>query len=157
VFLSQVIHHLPSLEDALREIARVSAQGAMLAVRQSTRESNSAVQWTAFFPEAAAIDRERVPARDELVATIERSGFETAARLTVRQLFATSYDDYVAKIAQRGLSPLIAISDDAFESGLQRLRIWAAAQPRGVPVFEPIDYLLFRNSTVGLAVRQPVE
>ena len=62
----------------------------------------------------------------------------------VCQLFAQSYDEYREKIGRRGLSPLIATTDDAFASGMERLRRWAATQTPDTPVYEPLDLFVCR-------------
>ena len=64
---------------------------------------------------------------------------------TIHQLFASSFEEYFDKISQRGLSALLAISDEAFQSGLERFRHWVNAQPRGVPVYEPVDLFIFQK------------
>jgi hypothetical protein len=63
----------------------------------------------------------------------------------VDQVFAFSYQEYCGKIAQRALSPLISISDEAFHSGLEKLRQWVSSQPSGVAVHEPVDLFLFQS------------
>jgi hypothetical protein len=64
---------------------------------------------------------------------------------TIHQLFAASNVEYFEKIRQRGLSALIVIGDDAFQSGLQRFQDWVKAQPRSQPVYEPVDLFVFQK------------
>lgn len=77
--------------------------------------------------------------------TVCGESFELIARQTFRQFFASSYQEYYQKVGQRGLSSLIAMSDKAFEHGMERFRAWVDAQPRDLPVYEPVDVFVFRK------------
>ena len=61
------------------------------------------------------------------------------------QYFAENYHEYAEKICGRGLSSLIAIHDDAFNKGVERLRDWVKDRPTVEPVYEPVDLLVFRR------------
>lgn len=144
VWMSQVFHHLDSPERALDEVDRVLANGGMFAVRNGTRESDREVLWLRFFPEAEESAINRLATRERILDTVSAAGFEVTLVRQVDQVFASSYEAYYAKIAQRALSPLISIPDKAFESGLERLRQWAALQPTDVAVHDPVDLFVFR-------------
>lgn len=95
--------------------------------------------WLWCFPEAFAVEQRRTPSRQAMIDQITAHAYDFVVLRTVWHAFASAAGAYYDKIAQRALSSLISISDGAFASGLQRLRVWANAQPAHVPVYEPVD------------------
>ncbi|HYH85452.1 MAG TPA: class I SAM-dependent methyltransferase [Pyrinomonadaceae bacterium] len=149
VFMSQVFHHFAEPRQALQEIGRVLTPAGYLAIRNGMREQNAELEWLRFFPEAVEIENKRTPSRQEITELVCAQSFELISQRTIRQLFASSYEEYCEKISRRGLSALIAISDEAFQSGLVRFRHWANSQPRDLPVYEPVDLFIFQKNTGG--------
>ena len=145
VFMSQVIHHFVQPQRALREINRVLTSAGYLAIRNGTREHNKELAWLRFFPEALEIEDKRTPSQQELKESVCGGSFELVSQRTIYQLFAVSYAEYFEKVSQRGLSALIAISEEAFQSGLQRFQDWVHRQPRDLPVYEPVDLFVFQK------------
>ncbi|HYY56558.1 MAG TPA: methyltransferase domain-containing protein [Pyrinomonadaceae bacterium] len=145
VFISQVFHHLARPRQALLEINRVLAPGGYLAIRNGTREHNGELAWLGCFPEAFEIEEEGTPSAQELKELVCGQCFDLISHRVINQLIASSYDEYYEKVSRRGFSSLIAISDEAFESGLRRLRRWASLQPRDLPVYEPLDLFIFQK------------
>lgn len=151
VFMSQVFHHFAEARRAIQEISRVLTPVGYLAVRNGTREQHEEIEWLTFFPEALEIEERRMPSRRELEELVRGQSFALIARHTIRQLFASSYEEYFEKISRRGLSSLIAMSDEAFQNGLRRLRRHASLQPRDMPVYEPVDLFVFQKRPPGAA------
>ena len=145
VFMSQVFHHLNRPQEALRGIHRVLTPGGSLVIRNGTAENNEETEWLQCFPEALAFDGKRIPTRDGLEETVCRRPFEFITRQTFRQLFAHSCREYYEKVSRRGLSSLIAISDEAFGRGMERFRTWVDMQLPDQPVYEPVDVFVFRR------------
>ena len=144
VFMSQVFHHLVRPRQALREINRVLTPAGYLAIRNGTREHNKDLAWLKFFPGAREIEDQRTPSKQELKEAVCGEFFELISQQTIDQIFAASYDEYFEKISQRGLSALIMIGDEAFQSGLQRFQNWVKEQP-SQPVYEPVDLFVFQK------------
>jgi ubiquinone/menaquinone biosynthesis C-methylase UbiE len=146
VFMSQVFHHLNDPRRAFDEVRRVLTPSGYLAVRNGVREQNVELAWLKCFPEAREIEERRTPSRKELEETVlGAQSFDLVSRRTVRQRFASSYEEYFEKISGRGLSALIAIDDEAFRSGLERLRQLVSSQPPETPVYEPVELFVFRK------------
>ncbi len=144
VWMSQVFHHFDNRKNAIDEIIRVLAPNGILAIRNGTRETDEETYWVQCFPEALEMDINRLPSRSEIGSVISRSGFEVVLMKTIYQLTASSGQEYYKKISRRGLSPLIAISDVAFQCGLDRLKDWVDSQFANRPVYEPVDLFVFK-------------
>ncbi len=145
VFMSQVFHHLAHPEKALQEIHRVLAPAGYLAIRNATTENSKQLEWLRYFPEAREIEAKRNYTQQEIEDLACSESFALISRQTIVQLFAASYQEYYDKINNRGLSSLIAISDEAFDSGLQRFQGWVGQQPQGSPVYEPTDLFILQK------------
>ncbi len=145
VFMSQVFHHLVQPQQALQEISRVLTPAGHLAIRNGTREHNGELAWLNCFPEALEIEDKRTPSKQELKELVCSQSFAMISQRTINQFFASSYDEYFNKISQRGLSSLIVISDESFQSGLQRFHDWVRLQPRDRAVYEPVDLFIFQK------------
>ena len=143
VFMSNVYHHLEDPDAAISEIFRVLTSEGNLIIRNGTRETDSEIEWLKFFPEAIEFDKNRIPRKQDIIDFTASNGFRCTGCIVVYQQFALSYLEYYRKISRRGLSSLLTISDEAFNSGCQRFREWANTQPPDTPVFEPIDYFFF--------------
>lgn len=143
VFMSNIYHHLENPGLAAREVSRVLSDGGNLVVRNGTQETDGAIAWNQFFPEAIEFDKGRIPHKQDIIDCISSNGFELILYAVVYQQFASSYQEYYDKISQRGLSSLLAISDEAFHSGCRRFREWVDKQPQNTPVVEPIDHFFF--------------
>jgi ubiquinone/menaquinone biosynthesis C-methylase UbiE len=143
VFMSQVFHHLLQPEQALGEIHRVLSHVGYLVIRNATRENNEELPWLQCFPEALELERMRMLSQQELERLVQSHPFKLLLHRTIYQLFAASPREHFAKVSQRGLSALIAISDTAFQNGLHRFEQWVSRQPDGLPVYEPVDLFIF--------------
>jgi len=143
IWMSNVYHHLENPADACREIFRVLIDRGNFVVRNGTRETDNEIVWNKFFPEAIELDKDRIPHKQDIIDFISSSGFRLSSYTVIYQQFASSYQEYYEKISQRGLSSLLAISDEAFSKGCERLREWVETQSPDTPVFEPIDHFFF--------------
>jgi ubiquinone/menaquinone biosynthesis C-methylase UbiE len=143
VFMSNVYHHLENRVNACHEISRILTDSGNLVVRNGTQETDSEIAWNKFFPEAIKFDENRIPHKQDIIDFISSEGFKLMEYTVIYQQFTSSYQEYYEKISRRGLSSLLAISDDAFHAGCVRFKEWVDKQPPDTPVFEPIDHFFF--------------
>ena len=142
VFLSMVYHHLRP-QAALAEIRRVLRPGGHVMVRTPTRDALDGFAYLTFFPEALAIDRARIPSRDQLIEACGAAGLALRRHEVVRHRFAETHAEYYRKIELRGISSLQLISDDAFARGLHEFAAYCRSADPNAPVDEPIELFLF--------------
>lgn len=144
-FLSMVVHHVENRPRAWREMRRVLRNGGYLLIRNSTVENISDHPLFAHFPDARAVELERMPSRRGLVDEVTAEGFSLTGHRTVLQVFAENPHRYVQKVGMRSLSSLNLIDDQAFARGMQSLRSHMATLPPSEPVQEPVDVFAFRS------------
>ena len=145
VFMSMVYHHLRAPLSAFRDLRRVLRNGCYLCVRNSTIELLDKVPYLRFFPQAIAHNRARLPSQRTVIDTAREAGFSLVAHELIEQQLAQSLHEYYDKISIRGLSDLVALSDEEFAAGLARMRTAAEQEPFSSAIVEPIDLFVFQN------------
>jgi ubiquinone/menaquinone biosynthesis C-methylase UbiE len=141
-WLSTVVHHLPDLAAAARELRRVLRPGAPVLIRSAFPGRHHRVGLFRYWPEAVAV-LDTWPSVAEVCATFAAAGFRYAALESVPQVTAPSLAAIVASLRREAHSPLMRISDDAYQAGLARLRAAAAVEPG--PVVDALDLLVLRT------------
>jgi SAM-dependent methyltransferase len=141
-WLSTVVHHLPDLPGAARELRRVLRPGAPVLIRSPFPGRHQNIGLFRFWPEAvAALDT--FPSVARVRAVFAAAGFGYAALEPVAQVTADSLATILASFSREAHSPLMLISDREYEAGLARFR--AAAATEEGPVVDYLDLLVFRN------------
>jgi SAM-dependent methyltransferase len=149
-WLSTVIHHLPDLAAAARELRRVLRPGAPVLIRSVFPGRHQRIGLFRYWPEAIAV-LDTWPSVASIRTAFAAAGFRYTALEPVPQVTAPSLEATVASLQREAHSPLMRISDDAYEAGAARLRAAAAAAAPG-PVIDALDLLVLRaNSTSGRA------
>lgn len=143
VFISMIYHHFDDPYQAAREIRRVLRDGGIAFLRAGTSERISSYPYVDFFPETRPILKRCLPTAASMRAVFEAAGFSTITSDVVTQEIAPNYNAYAEKLSAGADSVLIQLSPSEFEHGMTALQVHAASCD-GVPVFEPIDVLVFR-------------
>lgn len=142
-WLSTVIHHLRDLPAAARELHRVLRPGAPVLIRSAFPGRHHGIALFGYWPEAStALDA--YPTAEGVRAVFTAAGFSYLTLEPVRQVTAPSLAAIATGIRREAHTPLMLISDDAYEAGLARLR--AAAATQHGPVIDTIDLLVLRAS-----------
>jgi SAM-dependent methyltransferase len=140
-WLSTVIHHLPDLPAVAAELRRVLRPGAPVLIRSAFPGRHHGIGLFRYWPEAvAALDT--FPSVAAVRATFAAAGFSYLALEPVRQVTAPSLAGIAATVRRESHTPLMLISDSAYQAGLARLRA-AAAIEQG-PVIDTLDLLVLR-------------
>ncbi|MFI1992056.1 class I SAM-dependent methyltransferase [Actinoplanes sp. NPDC020271] len=139
VWLSTVIHHVPDLPAAAREIRRVLAPGAPVLIRSAFPGRHDGLALCRFWPETITALEQHYPA----VATIvDAFGGPGAVLEPVTQVSAPSLLDAATCLRREAHTLLQLISDEAYEAGLARLH--EAARTATGPQLDTLDLLVLR-------------
>jgi SAM-dependent methyltransferase len=141
-WLSTVIHHVPDLPVAARELRRVLRPGAPVLMRSLFAGRHDGITLFRYFPEAVRIS-DTYPSVEDVRAAFAPAGFAVAALERVPQLTASSLGVAAAGLRRDAHTPLKLISDAEYAAGLARLRAAAAADP-AAPVLDTLDLLVLR-------------
>jgi len=122
-WLSLVLHHIPDLELAAREIRRVLRPGAPVLIRGGISGSNyDGIENVRWFPETArTIDT--YPSFAETCTAFAAAGFELDALEQVRETYAASLADFLGQVdtLRRADTTLRGLTEAEFLRGKERL------------------------------------
>lgn len=142
-WMSFVLHHIPDLDAAARELRRVLKSGGVVVIRNTFSGRLDGVPMYEFFPSATAIDNARLPTVERVTAVFAGAGFKLVADETVEQTLAASFDEFLERTRKRNASTFELISESEFNEGIRRIEAVAESGSRPGPVREPIGLLVF--------------
>jgi SAM-dependent methyltransferase len=122
-WLSLVIHHIPDLAAAAREIRRVLRLGAPVLIRQGFPGRLDGVDTVRWFPETARAV-EGYPTVDETCEVFAAAGFHRDALEQVRETYPISLADFLGQVDtfRQADTTMRTLSEDEFLRGKERLR-----------------------------------
>jgi SAM-dependent methyltransferase len=140
-WISTVIHHVPNLTNAARELRRVLRPGAPVLIRSAFRGRHQAIALFRYFPEAIRV-LDTYPSVADIEAAFATAGFATAGFEQVPQVTAASLRDAATGLRREAHTPLQLITDDEYATGLARLH--QAAETETGAVVDSLDLLALR-------------
>lgn len=140
VWLSTVVHHIPDLPAAAREIRRVLKPGAPVLIRSAFPGRHEGITLCHFWPEAKTALDDNYPTVVTIEAAFAGAGFATAGLDPVAQVSAPSLQEAATGLRREAHTLLQLISDDAYARGAERLRV--AAQTATGPLVDVLDLLV---------------
>jgi ubiquinone/menaquinone biosynthesis C-methylase UbiE len=150
-WLSTVLHHIPDLEAAAREIRRVLRPRAPVLIRQGfpDRPDWADTWWVHhWFPETTRVV-DTWPTVERTCQVFAASGFSRDSLEQIAETYRTSLAEFLAQADtfRRADSPMRALTEEEFLRGKERLR-QAAADAEKTPSPEPrtsrLDLLVLR-------------
>jgi ubiquinone/menaquinone biosynthesis C-methylase UbiE len=122
-WLSTVIHQIPDLSAAARELRRVLAPGAPVIIRSSFPGRHDEHEHFQRFPDALEVAA-KWPRLGEVITSFEDAGFWCYTFERVREPTFDSYDEFleVLPTMRRSDTALIGIDDDAWTRGIATIR-----------------------------------
>lgn len=141
-WLGSVVHHLPDLEAAARELRRALRPGAPVLIRNTFAGRGRRDLRVRFFPETAAMV-DGYPSVDRVTEAFAAAGFRRTALRELPQQSAPSLGAYADSLRREADSKLRALSDAAWAHGLSAIRTAATEHP-SEPAVSWMDLLVLR-------------
>lgn len=144
-WLSLVIHHIPDLAAAAREIRRVLRPGAPVLIRQAFPDRPlDGVEMIRWYPETAKLVM-TYPTLEQTRAAFAAAGFRQAAVEQVRETRPESLEDFLrqADTLRRADTTVRLLTEAEFQRGKERLR-QAVASGNNEPRTNELDLLVLR-------------
>ncbi len=142
-WISTVIHHVPDLAGAAREIRRVIAPGGPVLIRSAFPGRWSGVSLFQFFPEAGAVV-DTFPSIDQVTRVFGEAGFQLERVEPVPQVSMPNLAAMRPRTELRADTTLRGISDEAFRAGLARLDAAIAGGRGEERVVDVLDLVVLR-------------
>lgn len=122
-WLSLVLHHIPDLAAAAREIRRVLRPGAPVLLRQGFPGRLAGVELVRWFPETARAV-ESYPSVEDTCAAFAAAGFRQDALEQVPETYSSTLADFLGQLDtfRQADTTMRTLSEDEFRRGKQRLR-----------------------------------
>ena len=144
-WLSTVIHHIPDLEAAAREIRRVLRPGAPVLIRQAFPGRADGIGLVRWFPETAkTIDT--YPSVDETCEAFAAAGFHRDALEQVPQTDLTDLTEFLGRVDafRQADTTMRNLTEEEFRRGRDRLRLAAQDAAARQPRTSWLDLLVLR-------------
>ena len=122
-WLSTVIHHIPDLQTAAREIRRVLRPGAPVLIRQAFPGRSERIELVRWFPETArTIDT--YPSVEQTCQAFAAAGFRQDALEQVPQTDLTGRTEFLDRVDtfRNADTTMRNLTEEEFDRGEQRLR-----------------------------------
>lgn len=140
-WISTVIHHVPDLAAAARELRRVVRPGGPVLIRSVFAGRPDGLTLFEYFPEAVRV-LDTYPSIAGVEAVFRAAGFATASLEQVPQVTADSLATAAGELRREAHTLLQLITDAEYAAGLARLR--AAVPTRTGPLVDTLDLLVLR-------------
>jgi SAM-dependent methyltransferase len=148
-WLSLVLHHIPDLKAAAREIRRVLRPGAPVLIRQGFPGRLDGIELVRWFPETTRVV-DAYPSVSDTCDAFATVGFRRDALEKVRETRQASLTDFLDEVdtLRRADTTMRNLTEDEFLRGKERLRR-AALEAEGTPSPQPrsnwLDLLVLRS------------
>jgi ubiquinone/menaquinone biosynthesis C-methylase UbiE len=145
IFLSMVFHHLHDPARTGREAFRVLRPGGFVVVRNSSRDRAASFAHVKFFPRFAVLAADHLPSIDAMRRSFLDADFIQTAHETVLSTTAANWSEFADRVALRGDSLIVRLSDTEFAAGMAALRAYAVEADPTQVVTENVELLVFRK------------
>jgi ubiquinone/menaquinone biosynthesis C-methylase UbiE len=142
-WLSTVIHHIPDLEAAAREVRRVVVPGGPVLIRSAFPGRTARITLFRFFPEAAGVV-ETFPSIEQVERDFRGAGFRLEKVEAIPQVSVASLAEFRERVVLRADTTLRGISDEAFAAGLARLDDTISGGEDTGPLVDYLDLVVLR-------------
>jgi ubiquinone/menaquinone biosynthesis C-methylase UbiE len=126
LFMTEVVHHLPSMDAAMKEMSRVLRAGGRLCIVTQSHKQIEERMTSRFFPATVDIDKRRYPDIPEIEQCMKQNSLTNTWTRSFKFAPIILAQEYLETVSRKGYSMLYKISDSEYQEGLESLtRIFA--------------------------------
>lgn len=120
-YMTDVIHHIPSLPAMFQELVRVLRAGGHLCVVTESHAQIDGRFYNRYFPSLAANEKRRYPDVGEIAARAHAAGLRVAATESLASSPRQVSDGFLRNVAEKNWSMFRLLAEEEFSRGLQAL------------------------------------
>lgn len=120
-YMTDVIHHIPSLPAMFRELVRVLKTGGLLCVVTESHAQIDGRFYNRYFPSLAANEKSRYPDVAEISMRAQDAGLRVVATESLASPPSQVSEDFLLNVAEKNWSMFRLLSDEEFSRGLRAL------------------------------------
>jgi ubiquinone/menaquinone biosynthesis C-methylase UbiE len=122
LFMTEVVHHLPRMDDAMQEMGRVlRSDGRLCIVTQSHKQIEERMT-SRFFPATIAIDKKRYPDIPEIEECMKQNSLTNTWSKSFKFAPIMLGEEYLDTVSRKGYSMLHKIPESDYQEGLKALQ-----------------------------------
>jgi len=120
-YMTDVIHHIPSLPSMFQELIRVLKANGLLCVVTESHAQIDGRFYNRYFPSLAANEKRRYPDVGEIIARATETGFSAVAAESVSSPLRQVSADFLRNVTEKNWSMFRLLSKGEFSNGLHAL------------------------------------
>jgi len=117
-YMTDVIHHVPSLPEMFRELLRVLKTGGLLCIVTESHAQIDGRFYNRYFPSLAANEKRRYPDVGEITTHAQQAGFCSTATEMASSPSREVSDTFLRNVAEKNWSMFRLLSEQEFSTGL---------------------------------------
>ena len=122
LFMTEVVHHLPNMEDAMQEMSRIlRISGRLCIITQSHKQIEERMT-SRFFPATIDIDKKRYPDISEIEQCMKQNSLMKTWTRSFKFAPIILGPEYLDTVSRKGYSMLHKISNNDYQEGLKALK-----------------------------------
>ncbi|MHA1480075.1 MAG: class I SAM-dependent methyltransferase [Candidatus Thorarchaeota archaeon] len=121
-YMTEVLHLLSDFKKVIFEIYRVLQKRGQLCIVTQSHDQIANRMTSRFFPATRSIDQSRYPSIPSLETSLTNAGFTTIESRIYRFAPVRLGQGFLETIERRGFSMLHKIGEEAYNSGLERIK-----------------------------------
>jgi ubiquinone/menaquinone biosynthesis C-methylase UbiE len=123
VYMTDVIHHIPNLNQMFKEFKRVLKNEGLVCIETESYQQIDERFYVKYFPGTAEVDKKRYPSIDKIVQTAADNEFSFLKNELIGETNKRKVNQAFLKLVEnKGYSMFHLISEDEYKNGLIRLK-----------------------------------
>jgi len=123
IYMTDVIHHVPDLNQMFSKLGRVLKTGGLLCVLTESHRQIETRFYAKHFPSTVAVEKNRYPDIPDIIRAAESAGMETCkVVVTDTETEFTVSEEFVNLVENKGYSMFRLIAEADYQAGLAALK-----------------------------------